>query len=171
YASIAYNASNEHVYAVAFKELDQAVEIHEFSKSGFVQAHTVGIHKEFSGFSIACAPDGTLYATSAEAERHETGPDVERWILKLDLDSGTSSIHAQQDLVDHCCPFFEFSVDGNGDVWWILNPDFWLYRVTPAGSAGAFACFTPIDSAKVLRDSEGKLFVIHPGGIDIIANQ
>jgi len=171
YGDIAYNPITGNVYGVSLSGgSDTTAIIHEYSTSGYVNAYTVSTHKAYRGFTIDASPvDGTLYAISAEDERHDTGPDVERWIFQLDLDAGTTSILAQKDLEGVCCPYYNFSIGANGNIWWILNPDFWLYRVTPEGDADAFSCYTPIDTAYVLNDTTNDIiYLLHPNGIDKI---
>jgi hypothetical protein len=58
-----------------------------------------------------------------------------------------------------------FSVDSEGYIWWILNPDFLLYKVASLGAAELFAQNLPIDSGSAHRNSDGDLFLNTPEGI------
>ena len=58
-----------------------------------------------------------------------------------------------------------FSVDSEDYIWWVLNPDFLLYKVSPAGDADLFAQNIPVDSGSVQRNSAGDLFLNSPEGI------
>ena len=125
--------------------------------SGWVKRN-MSFPKELEEFIIDSSPDGTIYAYASEKERQWTGPVVERWILRLDLVNGRSEIVAQYDR-DGCCTMGNLSVDSNGDIWWILNPENLLYKVTPEGQMTLFAEYLPQDSAKVVSDGKGNVYI------------
>jgi hypothetical protein len=105
-----------------------------------------------------------VYAYADEAERAFTGPVVEQWLLQLDLGSGTSETVFQYDHVG-CCVMGNLFVDSQGVLWWMNNPAFSIYRVTPDGGATIFAQNLPIDPAAVVADNEGDVYFTSPGGI------
>jgi WD40 repeat protein len=110
------------------------------------------------------APDDTLYAFATEKERFMTGPEVERWILRLDLETQTAVIVAQVNRVG-CCPMGSFSVDHGGYIWWLLNPDFLLYRIPPNGTIRLFGENLPVDAGYANRNSNGDIFLNSPDGL------
>ena len=110
------------------------------------------------------APDGTVYAEASEAADYFTGPSVKRWLLRLDLDQGTSNVVFQYDR-QGCCPLDNFAVDREGDLWWVLNPDFVLYHVEANGNAELFATQTPVDTGYANRNANGYIFLNSPEGV------
>lgn len=124
----------------------------------------MSLPKPVMGLSLAASPEGTLYAFATERDRFNTGPEVDRWILRLELETGTSEVVSQINRIG-CCPMGSFSVDWEGYIWWVLNPDFLLYRVSSTGDAQLFAQNLPIDSGSVHRNSDGDLFLNTPEGI------
>jgi hypothetical protein len=144
--------------------VSQGIYIHEVSQAGPVATYPVEPPMAHLGYDIAAAPDGTIYAYAVEEERAWTGPVVERWVLQLDLASGTSEIVFQYDR-EGCCVMGNLSADPQGTLWWMVNPEFIIYRVTPDGEATLFARNLPIDPAAVIADSEGDVYFTSPGGI------
>lgn len=110
-------------------------------------------------------PDGTLYAYAAERERAFTGPQVKRWLVRLDVEQGTSEIVSRVDLEQGCCPMSNLAVAPGGDIWWLLSPDHHLYHVTPEGNTSLFARELFWDSAAIAVDSEGDIYFTNPMGI------
>jgi hypothetical protein len=125
---------------------------------------TVALPKAVFDFYIDIAPDGTLYAYGSEAERAWTGPVVERWVLELDLESGSSETVFQYDR-QGCCVMGNLSTDAQGALWWIIGPENWIYRVIPDGEATLFAQNLPCDPAATVSDSEGDIYFTSPSGI------
>jgi hypothetical protein len=136
----------------------------EFALDGLVAEHPIQLPKEVFDFHIDTAPDGTLYAYCSEAERAWTGPVVERWVLKLDLESGSSEIVFQFDR-HGCCVMGNLSADPQGTLWWIIGPENWIYRVAPNGEATRFAQNLPCDPAAAAVDSQGDVYFTSPSGI------
>ena len=86
-----------------------------------------------------------------------------RWLLELDLEAGTYEIVFQHDR-QGCCPFDSFGVDYAGDLWWVLNPDFVVYRVGSDGTATLFATDTPVDAGYANRTRNGDIYLNAPEG-------
>jgi sugar lactone lactonase YvrE len=164
YPAMAVNPQNGHAYCSIFQPSDERIVLQEYSRQGLVATYDVTLPAACSGPLLRFDPQGRLFAATAEMERLLTGPVVQRWILLLDLEEETSTIYAQSDL-PHCCPLYNFSIDADGNIWWINNPDFQLFRINPQGEMKLFACFTPIDASQALRNKDEDLFIIHPGGI------
>ena len=143
---------------------DSNATILAFNRTGFQGSYVVTVPKPVLGLSLDTGPEGTLYAFATERERFATGPEVGRWILRLELETGTSEVVWSHNLTG-CCPMGSFSVDSEGYIWWVLNPDFLLYKVSPAGDADLFAQNIPVDSGSVQRNSAGDLFLNSPEGI------
>jgi hypothetical protein len=113
------------------------------------------------------APDDTLYAFATEKERFMSGPEVERWILRLDLETQTATIVDQINRVG-CCPMGSFSIDCHGYIWWLLNPDFLLYQIPPGGTARLFGENLPVDAGYVNRNAVEDIFLNSPDGLYLI---
>jgi sugar lactone lactonase YvrE len=136
----------------------------EFSLDGLVAEHAVALPQAVFDFYIDIAPDGTLYAYGSEAERAWTGLVVERWVLELHLESGSSETVFQYDR-QGCCVMGNLSTDAQGALWWIIGPENWIYRVIPDGEATLFAQNLPCDPAAAVSDSEGDIYFTSPSGI------
>jgi len=136
----------------------------EFALDGLVAEHPVQLPMEAFDFHIDVAPDGTLYAYCSEAARAWTGPVVERWVLQLDLESGSSEIVFQFDR-QGCCVMGNLSADPQGILWWVVDPEMWIYRVAPSGEAVLFAQNLPCDPAAAVADSQGDVYFASPSGI------
>lgn len=143
---------------------DTNATILKFNPTGFQGSYVVSLPEPVMELSLATSPEGILYAFATERDRFMTGPEVDRWILRLELEAGTSEIVCQINRIG-ACPMGGFSVDSEGYIWWILNPDFLLYRVSSTGDAELFARNLPVDSGSAHRDSEGDLFLNTPEGI------
>ncbi|MGC9357946.1 MAG: hypothetical protein ACP5GX_08770, partial [Anaerolineae bacterium] len=136
----------------------------EFNLGGLVAEHPVQLPKEVFDFYADITPDGTLYAYGSELERAWTGPVVERWVLALDLDSGTSEIVFQYDR-QGCCVMGNLSADVRGTLWWVVDPEMWIYRIVPDGETTLFAQNLSCDPAAVVSDSDGDVYFTSPSGI------
>jgi len=136
----------------------------ELTLDGLLAEYPLDLPKKTMQFTLDIAPDGTLYAHASEAERFSTGPVVERWLLRLDLEDGSTQIVAQLDL-NGCCPLANLSTDSQGWVWWLLSPDFLLYRVTPDGQRTLFAQNLDWDPMAVAVDRQGDVYITMPHGI------
>jgi predicted outer membrane repeat protein len=136
----------------------------EFTLDGLLAEHALQFPMEVSDFFIDVAPDGTPYAYCSEAARALTGPVVERWVLRLDLESGSSEIVFQFDR-QGCCVMGNLSADPQGTLWWVVDPEMRIYRVTPNGEATLFAQNLPIDPAAAVADSQGDVYFTSPSGI------
>ncbi len=164
--SLAVDPTTGHVFTYSSKDQQNPsrILVVELSTQGKVGEYYVELPKAPMEALLDFAPNGTLYAFATEEARHMTGPEVDRWILRLDLTSGTSNIVAQINRVG-CCPFGNFSVDASGHIWWVLNPDFLLYQISPGGEAELFASNLPIDAGYVNRNSNGDIFLNSPDGL------
>lgn len=136
----------------------------EITPEGLLSKHPIQLPMPAFDFFLDIAPDGTLYAYAAEAERFFTGPEVERWVLRIDLDSGLAEIVFQFDR-QGCCVMGNLSVGPQGTIWWMVDPEFLIYRVTPDGDATIFAQNLPTDPAAVVEDSQGDIYFTSPSGI------
>ncbi len=139
-------------------------ELYEYSAEGLVTAYDIELPEPVLNFRIDIAPDGTLYASAAEAARMITGPVVKRWILRLEPLLGKSEIIAQYDH-DGSGAWDFLGVDPLGNIWWITNPDSDLLKVTPDGSMELFASNLPIDCPGVIADSSGDIYLLTSSGI------
>jgi hypothetical protein len=152
-SSVIINQDNGHLFAAVF-----GGSLFEYNPSAGWSKRALQFPKPVEEFFIDTAPDGTIYAYASERDRQWTGPVVERWLLRLDLETGTSEIVAQYDR-QGCCTAGNLGVDSQGNIWWILNPEDLLFRVTPEGQMTLFAQNLPQDSPKAVADSEGDIYI------------
>ena len=138
--------------------------ITEFTLDGLVTEYPLQFPKAVWDLYIDAAPDGTLYAFASEAARQQTGPVVERWLLRLDVENGSTEIVAEIDR-EGCCVMGNLSIDSQGLLWLLINPEFRIYRVTPDGEIMLFAQNLPIDPGAVAVDSQGDVYFTSPSGI------
>ena len=164
--SLAVDPTTGHVFTYNGKDQQEPsrILVVELSTQGEVGQYYVELPKAPMEAFLDFAPNGTLYTFATEEARFMTGPEVDRWILRLDLTSGTSDIVAQINRVG-CCPLGNFSVDASGYIWWVLSPDFLLYQVFPGDEAKLFASNLPIDPGYVNRNSNGDIFLNSPEGL------
>lgn len=163
--TLTVDAASDHLLAHVgpFDPTLSEADIAELSLAGLEAVHTVSLPKPAT-LQLAASPDGTIYGFGTELERLSTGPEVDRWILDLDLAGGTSQIVAQINRIG-CCPLDGFSVDPRGVMWWVLNPEFLLYEVSASGATTLFARETPVDAAIAVRNRAADLFLNSPGGV------
>jgi len=158
--SIAVDPPTGHLLASEFS----GSAILEFTRDGLLTKHPIKLPKDVFDFQIDVAPDGTLYAYCSEQERQQTGPVVERWVLQIDWKSGSSKVVGQIDR-QGCCVMGNLNVDSHNSIWWLLDPEFRIYRVTPDGKISLFAQDLPIDPAGIAADRQGDVYFTSPGGI------
>jgi hypothetical protein len=143
---------------------DVGASILEFTLDGLLAEYPLQLPMEVWDFYIDVAPDGTVYAYCSEAARAQTGPVVERWVLRLNLEDGSTEIVFQFDR-EGCCVMGNLSADPRGVLWWLVDPENCIYRVTPDGEATLFAQNLSCDPAAVAVDSEGDVYFTSPSGI------
>jgi sugar lactone lactonase YvrE len=136
----------------------------EYDINGFVQEHKIKFPEPVEEFYIDYGPDGSLYAYASERARHFTGPEVKRWILKIDLKKGSSEVYNQYNHVG-CCTLGNFSVDNNGEIWWTVDPEFELHRIDQDGNRILFANHIPTDAVGVGADNQGDVYFSGASGI------
>jgi hypothetical protein len=136
----------------------------EYSFEGWERRINMALPKPVNEFFIDIAPDGTVYAYGAEMERQRSGPVVDRWILRLDLAQGTSEIVTEYPHTG-CCTMGNLGVDDDGEIWWLVDPEFHLVLVTPEGDQTLFASDLPTDPISVMGDTEGDVYLSTPAGV------
>jgi hypothetical protein len=57
------------------------------------------------------------------------------------------------------------SLDPQGVLWWVVDPEFQIYRITAGGQGTLFARNLPIDPAAVVSDRQGDVYFTSPSGI------
>lgn len=136
----------------------------EITPNGLLTEHRLQFPVAVTDLYIDSAPDGSLFVYTTESGRFYTGPEVQRWVYRLNLEGGPAEIIFQ---FDHqgCCVMGNLSVDPQGTIWWMVDPEFLIYRVTSDGNASIFARNLPIDPAAVVVDSQGDVYFTSPGGI------
>jgi len=138
--------------------------VFEFSTTRLIAEHAIRLPKPVADLRIAFAPDGTLYAYASESERASTGPTVNRWLLRLNVASGSCETVFQFDY-QGCCVMGNICVDAQGITWLLVDPEKVIYRVTPNGDAALLARNLPIDPAAVAVDARGDVYFTSAGGI------
>jgi streptogramin lyase len=158
--SLAVDPSTDHLLATEHG----GAAVLEFTRAGLLATHPVQLPKPAFDFYMDVAPDGAPYAYVSEAERATTGPVVERWVVRLDLAAGTSQVLFR---FDHpgCCVMGNLSLGPQGVLWWVVDPEFQIYRITAGGQGTLFARNLPIDPAAVVADRQGDVYFTSPSGI------
>jgi WD40 repeat protein len=165
--SIAVHPTTSHVFGYAGQDAGNekiSVVVELSATLGLIAEYRFELPMTPTELFLDFAPDDKLYAFATEKERFMTGPRVERWILRLDLETETAVLVDQVDRVG-CCPMDSFSVDYAGYIWWLLNPDFLLYQITPGGLVRLFGENLPVDAGYVNRNSNGDIFLNSPDGL------
>jgi hypothetical protein len=161
--AVAFDATHGHLLASSVSLVASQATVRTYERTGLQTTQAVSLPKALMALMLEVAPDGTIYGFGMERDRFFTGP-VDHFLLDLDLDSGSSQVvfqHTRQG----CCPASNFSIDGQGHAWVVLNPDFLLYHVAPDAGATLFACSIPIDSLGAFRTSEGDILLNSPEGL------
>ena len=153
FSSASFNPKNGRLLAAA-----RGGGLFEYDAIGGWSELEMNYPKPLNEFMIDAAPDGTIYAYASERERQATGPIVERWLLHLNLEEGTSEIIAQYDR-QGCCTLGNFEIDPQGYIWWILNPENLLFRVDEGGEMTLFAKRLPQDSQKAVTNDQGDVYL------------
>jgi len=164
FPSMAVDPTTGHAVCSTFQPTDDVMVVYEYDETGQVATYTFDLPYPSTGPVLRFDPDGRLFGAAADVETLTSGPVVERWIYQFDLESEITTVVAQSNL-NHCCPMFGLSIDGDGNQWWTHNPDFQLFRIDPDGTMDLFACYIPIDTSQTLRNADGDLFLINPSGI------
>jgi hypothetical protein len=165
--SIALHPTTQHVFGYAGQDAgdeEMSVIVELSATLGLVGEYHFQMPMTPTEVLLDFAPDDTLYAFATEAGRFLSGPTVERWILRLDLETESAVLVDEIDRVG-CCPMGSFSVDCEGYIWWLLNPDFLLYRIPPNGTARLFGENLPVDAGYVNRNALGDIFLNSPDGL------
>lgn len=136
----------------------------EFTPWALWREHSIKLPKRAFDFKLDAGPDGTLYATCAEEERQFTGPIVERWILRIDLKEDQAYVVAQNDR-EGCCTMTDIYASPDGSLWWVISPEFELYRMDAQGNIELFARNLPIDPAAVAVNRDGVVYLTSSTGI------
>jgi streptogramin lyase len=138
--------------------------IFRFNRSGMIAKQAVILPKPVSDFMLDIGMDGLLYIFASEKERQGIGPVVERWLLRLNPAGDRTEIVSQFDR-QGCCTMGNLGIDSQGNIWWMVDPEFILFRITPAGERLVFAQNLPTDPAAVAVNSKGDVYFTSPSGI------
>jgi streptogramin lyase len=136
----------------------------EFSQAGKIAEYPISLPKAANNFVVRAAPDGTLYVYADEAERATSGPQVDRWVLRVDPAAGTSEIVYSRTW-EGCCVMSNIDAGPLGYLYWLVSPEFEIHRITPEGEATVMARNLPVDPGAVTADSEGDIYFVCAGGI------
>src|SRR3989344_6497147 len=113
------------------------------------------------------APDGTLYATETNKKNFETGPLVERNIIRFD-DNGNPKIAADFNHIG-CCTTENIAISPNGTIYVIgyklEGNDMSLWRVTNEGEKILLSDKLPIDPLAIAIDVEDNIYLTSSAGL------
>ncbi|KHO54303.1 MAG: Ig [archaeon GW2011_AR21] len=113
------------------------------------------------------APDGTLYATETNKKNFETGPLVERNIIRFD-DNGNPKIVADFNHIG-CCTTENIAISPNGTIYVIgyklEGNDMSLWRVTNEGEKILLSDKLPIDPLAIAIDVEDNIYLTSSAGL------
>lgn len=119
------------------------------------------------------APDGTLYAIETNKKDYDTGPLVERNIIRFD-ENGKPKIIAD---FDHrgCCTTDNIAIAPDGTIhilgYKLEGNDMSLWRITDGGEKILLSDKLPIDPLSVASDGEGNIYVASSAGLLKIWNE
>ncbi|MFH1750769.1 MAG: hypothetical protein ABH863_03765 [Candidatus Micrarchaeota archaeon] len=113
------------------------------------------------------APDGTLYATETNKKNFETGPLVERNIIRFD-ENGKARIIADFNHVG-CCTTENIAIAPDGTVYVLgyklEGNDMSLWRVTNEGEKILLSDKLPIDPLAIAIDGKGSIYLTSSAGL------
>ncbi len=151
--------------AVAYDEGNG--ELVSVDETGNVSALPYSFNFETKSVYLDHAPDGTLYATETNRKDFETGPLVERNIIRFD-DDGNPKIVADFNHVG-CCTTENIAISPDGTIYVIgyklEGNDMSLWRVTNEGEKILLSDKLPIDPLAIATDGEGNLYLTSSAGL------
>lgn len=113
------------------------------------------------------APDGTLYATETNKKNFETGPLVERNIIRFD-DEGNPEIVADFNHIG-CCTTENIAISPNGTIYVIgyklEGNGMSLWRVTKEGEKILLSDKLPIDPLAIAIDGKDNIYLTSSAGL------
>jgi len=113
------------------------------------------------------APDGTLYATETNKKNFETGPLVERNIIRFD-DKGSPKIVAGFNHIG-CCTTENIAISPSGTIYVIgyklEGNDMSLWKVTNEGEKILLSDKLPIDPLAIAIDGEDNIYLTSSAGL------
>lgn len=116
------------------------------------------------------APDGTLYATETNKKDLETGPLVERNIIRFD-ENGNPEIIADFNHIG-CCTTENIAIAPDGTIYVLgyklEGNDMSLWRIKDNGEKILLSDKLPIDPLSVAADSKGNIYVASSAGLSRI---
>lgn len=149
--------------------------IRSYDQNGFQNEYKISFPKPIATSRISFGNDGELFAL-ATATMTPSQP-TERWVFKLDLSNGKSTILAE---LHHKIPTLDFNPmvgDFQGNVWVSIgveyltpqtnsyNPNNHIYKITPNGDLILFARNLPIDALSIAVSQSGDVYFSCGGGI------
>ncbi|MEK6888064.1 MAG: putative Ig domain-containing protein [Candidatus Aenigmatarchaeota archaeon] len=113
------------------------------------------------------APDGTLYATETSKKDFETGPLVERNIIRFGVE-GSPKIVADFNHIG-CCTTENIAISPNGTIYVLgyklEGNDMSLWKITDNGEKILLSDKLPIDPLSVAVDDKGNIYVASSAGL------
>ncbi len=113
------------------------------------------------------APDGTLYATETSRKDFDTGPLVERNIIRFD-NRGNPEIIADFNHIG-CCTTENIAISPNGTIYVLgyklVGNDMSLWRIKDNGEKILLSDKLPIDPLSVASDGKGNIYVASSAGL------
>jgi hypothetical protein len=149
--------------------------IRSYDQNGFLSEYRINYPKPIGASRISFGDDGKLFALATATMI--PGQPTERWVFKLDLQSGQSTTFAE---LHHKIPTMDFNgmdVDSQGNVWVSVgveylipqsnsySPNNHIYKITPNGDLILFARNLPIDALSIAVSQSGDVYFSCGGGI------
>ena len=132
----------------------------EYSPEGLVQTYAVSIPWDAHEYRIDYAPDGTLYAFIGQADDQSSAARI----VRIDLDEKTC-IDISQLPFNAAAALCVLSVDAEGSIWLLYNPESAIYKITPDGEIDLYASNLPIDAPAIVAGSSGDVYFTSASGI------
>lgn len=154
--------------AVAYDEGNG--ELVSVNKNGDVSVLPYSFNFDTQAVYLDHAPDGTLYATETSRKDFDTGPLVERNIIRFD-ENGNPEIIADFNHIG-CCTTENIAIAPDGAIYVLgyklEGNDMSLWRIKDNGEKILLSDKLPIDPLSVAADSKGNIYVASSAGLSRI---
>jgi hypothetical protein len=147
-----------------FATLSTSQRIHEFDWEGLVNRYYAILPREPQEYDLAIAGDGQIFAYMSEKGRYLTGPQVDRYLLKVITAEARSELMKTFPLRG-CCPIGSLVAEPGGTLWLLLMPEGQLWRFPVEEDPELFAQNLPSGTSSLAVNLYGDIFLTTSGGI------
>jgi hypothetical protein len=158
--SLDIDPNTSYVYAT----LTTSQWIQVFNREGWVDREYAILPRPPQEYDLAVDGDGQLYAYMSEKGRYDTGPRVDRYLLKL-ITAQAKAEMIETYTLRGSAPTGSLVAEMDGTLWLLLMPDGQLLRVPREEDPQVFAQNLPTGSAGLAVNLYGDIFLTTPGGI------